>query len=123
MSKAYEIVGSMSYDNLIYDDKMPIDTKTVSIRANQGDLKRGTVLCKSTGTAGDSKYVKLGTVAKTNEVLTVDCILTDDVNVTAEVVAEAYRSGHFNRTALIGELKNTDETILRNAGIYLSNKA
>lgn len=123
MSKAFETVGAMTYDNLIYDDKMPIDTKTVSIRAGQGKLTRGTLLCKSTGTAGDSKFVKLGTAAVANETLTVDSILADDVDATSSVVGEAYRSGHFNRNALVGTLTESVETTLRNAGIYLSNKA
>lgn len=41
--------------------------------------KRGTVLALSAGTAGDGLRVILGTAAKSNETLTANCVLADDV--------------------------------------------
>ncbi len=46
---------------------------------NPAALTRGTVLAKSTGTAGDNKLVVLGTAASGDtETLTANCILCDD---------------------------------------------
>ena len=59
---------------------------------------RGTILAKSSGTAGDGKLVVLGTTAETNETLTPDCILCDDTDVgTAEDVnVPVYFAGCFD---------------------------
>ena len=69
----------------------------------------------------------LGTTAASNEVLTANCILAEDVEVgtAADVTALAYRTGHFARNKLIVKdsytLKATDEEELRKAGILLSD--
>lgn len=65
--------------------------------------------------------------AQAAEVLTANCILTDDVTVTAaaDVTALAYRTGHFNRNKLIVKANYTftdaDEEALRNSGILLDD--
>lgn len=124
-----ETIGTMNYDGLIYDSKHPIDVFGVKLRAGQGDMTRGTVLALSTGTAGDSAMVILGTTAKVDETLMANCILADDASTGAEagtaVVALAYRSGHFNRQALTVKVGYTlnlgDEEALRKGGIYLGS--
>ena len=63
---------------------------TVTIRKEAtaaATYKRGTVLALSAGTAGDGKLVILGSTATTNETLTANCILAEDVEVgtTADV--------------------------------------
>lgn len=78
---------------------------TVTIRKEAtaaATYKRGTVLALSAGTAGDGKLVILGSTATTNETLTANCILAEDVEVgtTADVTALAYRTGHFARNKL-----------------------
>ena len=52
-------------------------------------------------TAGDGKLVILGSTATTNETLTANCILAEDVEVgtTADVTVLAYRTGHFAATS------------------------
>ena len=125
-----ETARTMNYDNLVADAWPPKDVVSVTIRKEasaKATLKRGTVLALSTGTGGDGTCVILGTAAVQNETLTAGYVLCEDTEVgtDANVTALAYRTGHFNRDALIVAseytLKNTDEEALRNGGILLSD--
>ena len=122
-----ENLGSVGYDGLIVANEPVADVFTVTIRKEAtaaATYKRGTVLALS---AGDGKLVILGSTATTNETLTANCILAEDVEVgtTADVTALAYRTGHFARNKLAVAsgytLKATDEEELRKAGILLSD--
>lgn len=111
--KGNETIGTMQADNLIYDTLHPLDVKSITLAAGQGELKRGTLI------ASDGTVWNDGTGAA-------DCILTDDVGTEgAAAVATAYRSGHFIRQNIIVASGKTltakAETELRNGGIYLSN--
>lgn len=119
-----ENLGSVGYDGLIVANEPVADVFTVTIRkeAAAATYKRGTVLALSAG-----KLVILGSTATTNETLTANCILAEDVEVgtTADVTALAYRTGHFARNKLAVAsgytLNATDEEELRKAGILLSD--
>ena len=122
-----ENLGSVGYDGLIVANEPVADVFTVTIRKEATaavTYKRGTVLALS---AGDGKLVILGSTATTNETLTANCILAEDVEVgtTANVTVLAYRTGHFARNKLAVAsgytLKATDEEELRKAGILLSD--
>ena len=118
-----ENLGSVGYDGLIVANEPVADVFTVTIRKEAtaaATYKRGTVLALSAGTAGDGKLVILGTTATTNETLTANCILAEDVEVgtTADVTVLAYRTGP---VASGYTLKATDEEELRKAGILLSD--
>lgn len=122
-----ENLGSVGYDGLIVANEPVADVLTVTIRKEAtaaATYKRGTVMALS---AGDGKLVILGSTATTNETLTANCILAEDVEVgtTADVTALAYRTGHFARNKLAVAsgytLKATDEEELRKAGILLSD--
>lgn len=122
-----ENLGSVGYDGLIVANEPVADVLTVTIRKEAtaaATYKRGTVLALSAGTG---KLVILGSTATTNETLTANCILAEDVEVgtTADVTALAYRTGHFARNKLAVAsgytLKATDEEELRKAGILLSD--
>lgn len=122
-----ENLGSVGYDGLIVANEPVADVFTVTIRkeaAAAATYKRGTVLALS---AGDGKLVILDSTATTNETLTANCILAEDVEVgtTADVTVLAYRTGHFARNKLAVAsgytLKATDEEELRKAGILLSD--
>lgn len=122
-----ENLGSVGYDGLIVANEPVADVFTVTIRKEAtaaATYKRGTVLALSAGTG---KLVILGPTATTNETLTANCILAEDVEVgtTADVTALAYRTGHFARNKLAVAsgytLKATDEEELRKAGILLSD--
>ena len=122
-----ENLGSVGYDGLIVANEPVADVLTVTIRKEAtaaATYKRGTVLALSAGTG---KLVILGSTATTNETLTANCILAEDVEVgtTADVTALAYRTGHFARNKLTVAsgytLKATDEEELRKAGILLSD--
>lgn len=125
-----ENLGSVGYDGLIVANEPVADVLTVTIRKEAtaaATYKRGTVLALSAGTAVAGKLVILGTTAASDEVLTANCILAEDVEVgtAADVTALAYRTGHFARNKLIVKdsytLKATDEEELRKAGILLSD--
>lgn len=124
-----ENLGSVGYDGLIVANEPVADVLTVTIRkeAAAATYKRGTVLALPAGTAGDGKLVILGSTAITNETLTANCILAEDVEVgtTTDVTVLAYRAGHFARNKLAVAsgytLKATDEEELRKAGILLSD--
>ena len=124
-----ENLGSVGYDGLIVANEPVADVFTVTIRkeAAAATYKRGTVLALSAGTADGGKLVILGSTATTNETLTANCILAEDVEVgtTADVTVLAYRTGHFARNKLSVAsgyaLKATDEEELRKAGILLSD--
>lgn len=122
-----ENLGSVGYDGLIVANEPVADVFTVTIRKEAtaaATYKRGTVLALSAGTG---KLVILGSTATTNETLTANCILAEDVEVgtTADVTVPAYRTGHFARNKLAVAsgytLKATDEEELRKAGILLSD--
>lgn len=122
-----ENLGSVGYDGLIVANEPVADVFTVTIRKEAtaaATYKRGTVLALS---AGAGKLVILGSTATTNETLTANCILAEDVEVgtTADVTVLAYRTGHFARNKLAVAsgytLKATDEEELRKAGILLSD--
>jgi hypothetical protein len=122
-----ENLGSVGYDGLIVANEPVADVFTVTIRKEAtaaAAYKRGTVLALSAGTG---KLVILGSTATTNETLTANCILAEDVEVgtTADVTVLAYRTGHFARNKLAVAsgytLKATDEEELRKSGILLSD--
>lgn len=130
MKQLNETIGSVGYDELINDAFPPADVFGVTIRKGSEEvvIKRGTVLALSaSGTAADGKMVILGTTAASNEVLTANCILADDVTIgtAKDVVAAAYRTGHFNRNKLIVAknytISATDEEELRKGGILLDD--
>lgn len=130
MSKAYEKIEASKHDGLIVDINPPADVMAVKIRKETSaaaTLKRGTVLALSTGTAGDGEYVILGTAATTNEVLTANCILAEDVEVgtAAAATALAYRTGHFAKDKLIvassASFGAADKEALRDVGILVSD--
>lgn len=124
-----ETIGSVAYDELINGANPSTDVFHVTLRKldTAGTIKRGTVLALSTGSAGDGKFVIIGTSAASNETLTANCILADDyeVGTSADVTAVAYRLGHFNRNKLIVKAGYTftaaDEEDLRKEGIILDD--
>lgn len=111
-------VGEVGQDNLTAKLFPPAETFGVTIPAGTGIVKRGTVLALD-----GEKYAVLAeaTTGKAN------CVLADDVDASGEedVVGVAYRTGHFNRKALIVAEGYTmtvaDEEELRKCGILLSD--
>jgi len=75
-------------------------------------------------TEGSGKY-KVVNSANVDGSQEADCILVADIDTTdGDIVAEAYRSGHFNRKALIfggGDTAANHEEKLRELGIHLSD--
>ncbi len=100
MKNLYSKVGEMEFDGLITDITPEPIVRGGTIRklGTAGTLKRGTILAKSSGTGGDGKLVILGTTAGSNETLTPDCILCDDIDVgtSTDETAEVYYAGCFD---------------------------
>ena len=131
MSELSKSLGSMEYDGLIADinPKLGVSGGTIRTLGTAGTIKRGTILAKSSGTAGDNKLVVLGTAAASNEVLTAYCILCDDVDVgTADdVTAPVYLMGCFNSNKVTVAdsytMTEADKDALRNGGIVFKAAA
>lgn len=92
-----EKLGEMTFDGLITDIKPAPEVRGGVIRklSAAATLKRGTILAKS---SGDDKLVVLGTAAVSNETLTPDCILCDDIEVgtAADEKVAVYTAGCFD---------------------------
>ena len=124
-----EKIGAVTPENLFAGLDPRALTKTGTLRklGTAGTLKRGTLLAKSSGSAGDGKLVIFGTTAATNETLTADCVLAEDVPVgTAnDEAALVYITGNFNEDELIlasgASLTEADRDALRVRGILLGS--
>jgi hypothetical protein len=126
----YEVMGEVKYANIWNSVDVPIITGLRTIRKLTGaaaTYKAGTALALSGGTAGDDKLVILGTAAASNETLTANCILAEDVEVgtDADVQALVFLSGHANANKLAVASSHTitaaEIEAFRAAGIYLEN--
>lgn len=121
--KLRQVVEERTMDNLIAK-ACELDVFSVVIRktAKAVELAKGTVLALS---ASDDKYIVLGEAGADNEVLKANAILAESAttSTSGDVIATAYRKGHFNRNALIVAagytITNADRENLRDAGIYL----
>ena len=116
MANLYES-KTIGTDGLVYDLNPATEAFMVTIKANAGALKRGTVLA----VGSDNKMVVLGSGTGT-----ANCILCDDIEVgTSDVKATAYRAGHFTVEKLSVAsgytITDADKAALRDAGILLSN--
>ena len=119
MSKALnETLGTFGYDNLFVENIPEGDVVIVNLVA-AGVVKRGTVL---SGTPGSADFAALAAAASADKAL---YVLAEDCDTTEDTVGIAYRTGHFNRNALIvGDgyaLTAADEEILRKSGILLAD--
>ena len=125
----HEKLGTVTPENLFAKLDPPALKEAGVIRklGTAGTLKRGTLLAKSSGSAGDGKLVIFGTTAATNETLTADCVLCDDIDVgtTDDENVLVYIAGNFNEDALImasgASLTEDDRTALRVRGIILGS--
>lgn len=111
-----ENLGAVDYDNLFYGVNPPAEVFSVELAADQGVLKRGTLLATADG--GMVK-ISAGTTGKAN------AVLADDVDTGETTTGIAYRTGHFNTNSLIVadgyEITAADKEALRTAGILLSD--
>lgn len=125
MTNLSKKIGNMDFDGFITDitPKTEVRGKTIRKLDKESVLVKGTVLAISSGTAGDGKLVVLGETAKSNETLTPDCILCDDVLVGTEndVNVPVYTAGCFNPDKIVVkseyELTANDYDTLRKYGI------
>lgn len=121
----HEKLGSVEFEKLFagLEPKAVVHGATIRKLGTASTIKRGTLLSKS---STDGKLVVFGTAAASDETLTADCILTDDVLVgtSADENVTVYIAGNFNEAALIFEapgatISETDRDELRKKGIIL----
>jgi len=123
----HEKIGSVTPENLFAGLDPRALTKAGVLRklGTAATLVRGTLLAKSSGSAGDGKLVIFGTTAATNETLTADCVLAEDVAVgtSADENALVFITGNFNEDELTlasgASLTEADRDALRIRGILL----
>lgn len=123
----HEKIGSVTPENLFAGLDPRALTKAGVLRklSTAATLVRGTLLAKSSGSAGDGKLVIFGTTAATNETLTADCVLAEDVAVgtSADENALVFITGNFNEDELTlasgASLTEADRDALRVRGILL----
>ena len=125
-------VGSIGQDNLIAHIEPEAKTMGIYVKAGAGDLKRGTVLYRTSDGSYDV-YAGDVTIPAENEgddptVVHVEpsIVLTEDTDAsTAKQAAVGYRCGCFNRNALIFgtgyTMTDADVDTLRKYGIILSD--
>ena len=119
MSKALnETLVKIGYDNLFVENIPEADVVLVKLTA-AGVVKRGTLL---SGTPGGADFTALSAAASSEKAL---YVLAEDCDTAVDSVGIAYRTGHFNRNALIlggsYKLSAADEEILRKSGILLAD--
>lgn len=121
----HEKLGSVEFEKLFagLEPKAVVHGATIRKLGTAATIKRGTLLSKS---STDGKLVVFGTAAASDETLTADCILTDDVFVgtSSDENVTVYIAGNFNEDALIFEapgatISETDRDELRKKGIIL----
>lgn len=121
----------MNFDGLFTDVVPAVQVRGGIIRKQTTSavtLKRGTILAKSYGTAGDGKLVILGSTAANNETLTPDCVLCDDVEVgtAADENVAVYTAGCFDPDKVtVAEsytISQTDKDNLRMRGHRLQGR-
>ena len=132
MTNLSKKLGEMNFDGLFTDIVPAVQVRGGIIRKHTTSavtLKRGTILAKSYGTAGDGKLVILGSTAANNETLTPDCVLCDDVEVgtAADENVAVYTAGCFDPDKVtVAEsytISQTDKDNLRMRGIVFKDAA
>lgn len=113
-------LGTVTADNLIAGTDPALRIGSGLLRKNTGELKRGTVLAKS---SKDGTLVTLGTASVGDETLEAYGILTDDITVPAEedVHMTIYIGGKFNSNKIIlakgYTMTENDKDTMRKYGI------
>lgn len=120
--KMYQNIGEFTPDSLIASGETAILKEGIGLKAGQGVLKRGTLICKGNDKAGYLAGKPVDGVE-----MKVYGILTDDTdtgteNTSDNIPVTCYLTGVFNRSAVtVAESATIDtfETDMRNAGMFL----
>ena len=132
MTNLSKKLGEMNFDGLFTDVVPAVQVRGGTIRKQTTSavtLKRGTILAKSYGTAGDGKLVILGSSAANKDTLTPDCVLCDDgtVGTDADEKDAVYTAGCFDPDKVSAtasySITETDKDNLRMRGIVFKDAA
>ncbi len=123
MSGDYKVLGTSKPDNLHAGVEVPLLTKGVELAANQGVLKRGSVI----GIVTTTGFGKLCDKSADDGSQVANCVLIHDVDTgdANAVMAVCYQSGLFTRGALVfgGDSTADDhDDELRTVGIFLRDE-
>ena len=125
-TKLLNTLGTVEPDNLVVGTDPALRTGNALLRKNSGELKRGTVLAKS---SKDATLVILGTEASDDtggETFEAYGILADDITVPVDedVNAVIYIGGKFNSRRIVVKsgynITEADKDTLRKYGIEFS---
>lgn len=118
MGNLYQIEGTFVPDKLFLGNELSVLTKGVKLKAQQGLLKRGSVIVKNE--TGEGVLC-----TKANMAEGILGILTDNVTTATEgttvSISTVYQTGYFNEAALTLGIDTTLKDIeleLRKLGIY-----
>jgi hypothetical protein len=119
----YAVLATNEPDKLLAGADIPVLVEGVTLKAGQGILNRGSVIGIETATGK-------GILCDKNAVdgsQTAKFILAEDsIDTTAaDVIASSYKSGKFNKKALIFGVNGAPATLdadLRDVGIYLADE-
>lgn len=125
--KMFGQAGEFKPDSLIAGNEFPILAEGIGLKAGYGRLKRGSLILRGEDRAG---YIAAGTITMLAEGADkkVFGILADDTDTGTDasagnIPATAYRTGQFNRSAVIvaGEDASADayEEAMNDRGLYL----
>lgn len=126
MAKLNSEMEGAGFDELIGGHTIRLSTKNVELAAASADLKRGTILGVVTkADDADKGRYKIVDATKTDGTEIADCVLARDVSADqTPVIAEAYRSGEFNRQKLLtadGDSAAAHEEELRTKNILMTS--
>lgn len=111
------VLGEMQFDGLIADTFPETNVMSVNLKADAGEIKRGTVVVGKPG----GEFAPLAAAPVADDAL---YVVADDVNTSENTAATVYRTGNFARSKLIVAsgytLTAADEEALRKSGIFVS---
>lgn len=120
----YAVAGTNTVDKLIAGHDVPILKEGVKIKTGQGVLARGSVIGIETETG---KGIICDADAVDGSEVAVFILAEDSIDTTgADVIATCYKTGIFNRKALVFGVNGVPETLdadLRRVGIHLQDEA
>lgn len=111
---AINTIGTMELDELFASGTIAAHTKTITLKAGTGTLKRGQLIGATTADS-TTTFAAIATGATAHSILAKDVTLSASGTVKAEV----YVTGHFNANKVVGFVEATHYEVLRGKGIVV----
>lgn len=111
---AVKNIGEMQLDELFASGAISAQTKTITLKAGTGELKRGQLIGATTADS-TTTFAAIASGATAHSILAKDVTLSASGTVKAEV----YVTGHFNANKVVGYVEATHYEVLRGKGIIV----